>query len=194
MNKPLATGHENAQKDPATAMPEDETIFLSEVPLIAEAEALVRAGHGWSAAFEKRADEISIALFGVTQADTFPPLPDQSAFYKGRSLDEAAYSAAMEKLDQLQSDLWTIESDKAAYDETITWWLEEADIYVGGDDERPLRCLSFFERQLNAAAFELLPGCCLTLDGTGTRAAQSSEAWGAALAADAEKYLSRPKR
>lgn len=190
MNKLLASGHENAQKVPATAMREDDTIFLSEAPLIAEAEAMVRAGKGWSAAFEVRADEISVALFGITKADTFPPAVDRNAFYEGRTINAARHNAALYELESLNESLWTLESDNAPYDETIDWWLE-AGIYVGGDDEKPLRCLSFFERQLNAAVDSLLPGAVLTLDGTGKRAAQSSEAWGASLAADAAQFASR---
>lgn len=193
MNKGLASGHEMPQKTPATAMPDAEPIFLDQVPLIAAIEALIRAGKSWAPDFQKTVDEASVALFGLTDADTYPAPPHDKDFYKGRTVDTAAYNAAIDDFEELQADLWVPDADKASYDELIEWWLEQG-VYVCGDDQVPLRCLSFIGRQMNAALFELLPNARLTLDGSGRAGSQSSEAWGAALAAQAEEFARRPKK
>lgn len=193
MNKPLAHGHETGQKTPATAMPEDDVILLSEIPLIAEIEALIRAGKSWSAEFQPRVDAASVALFGLTAADTWPVAPSQHEHYKGRSLDEASWQVAVDAYHELDADLVVPEADRTPYDQLIAWWWE-AGVIVTDDAHVPLRCLSFFERQLNAALFGLLPNARLTLDGTGCAGPQPADAWGAALAAQAEEFTRRSKR
>lgn len=193
MNKPLASGHENDQESPATAMPEDETLDLRDVPLLMEVEALIRAGKSWAADFSAKVDEVSIALFGITAAETEPAPPASDNFYNGSTFDQAAWSAAHDEREDLLADLWVPDADRASYDELIDWWAEEG-VLICDENDVPLRCLSFFGRQLNAALYELVPGAKLTIDGTGKRSTQSADAWGASLAAEAAEFARRPRR
>ncbi len=171
------------------------TVLLRKVPAIAEIEAMLDVrGAAWALAFEAKCDEASLALFGITQVDTCPKEPhpddieDKSAISRFSMSDEAfsTYSAAIDRWYDWQTVIAEFERDTSergliSYFASIGY-----DVTDGRGSE--LRCLPYFSRQLYVAHKGLLPGAKVTLDGSGKRAAQSVEEWGAALAAEAARF------
>lgn len=192
MKKSLAGGHENGQKAPATAMSEPPELILRGLPLVAELEAMIAAGKGWSREFEERVDQVSIALFGITRADTEPSWPALAAFYVGKHLDEKAINQAASKHYDLMQSLAVPNPKDHSEIDIIEWW-EYDDIDVTDDNGRALRCLHYIDRQLWAAFNETIPGAKLTLDGKGTRAPLDAERWGNSLADEARKFAQRKR-
>lgn len=195
MHFSLANGHENGHSVPATAMSEPPKLDLIGIPLVAELERMIAEGKGWSREFEERADQVSIALFGVTKADTQLPAPSPDDFYPqgAKSIDAQAYDAAAAAWLQRELNLAVPAAPDFADDQLDDWWYWERDVDATDADGNLLRCLPYIDRQLNAAIGQLLPGAVFTPDGSGTRATASVEAWGSNLAADAVKFIGRRK-
>lgn len=172
---------------------------LRQLPLIAEIEAMLdRPGVTWTPAFEQRRDAISLALFGITEADTRPvePHPDQiednGPAARWRMSDDAlaAYNIALDRWHEWQRKMTVF--DRAIKDRGIVSCFARLGYDVTDDVGDPLRCMQYFARQLYVAHMGLLPGAKVTLSGSGKRVAQSAEDWGAALAAEAARF--RPSR
>jgi hypothetical protein len=180
-------------------MSEPELLRLAENPTIATIERMMDIrGIEWRADFEATCDAASIALFGITRADTIRPEPHPDQFGGNRGLaryhfggkDLADYSAVMEAWFQWEAD--TAVPTRAKDDEldVFEFW-EVLGIDVMSDDSPVLRCLHCFERQMFIALKGLMPEAKLTWDGSGSRAAQDAESWGASLAAEAANFRSR---
>lgn len=140
---------------------------------------------------------VSLSLFGITDADTRPaePHPDQveskgANRHRMGSEAFARYNVMLDAWHDWQTIMDAYEVDleelgairlfgRLGYDVTAD---------TGGE----LRCLEFIHRPLYIAIKELLPGARVSIDGTGKRAPQSVEEWGAALADEAARF--RPTR
>lgn len=172
------------------------TIQLRSVPMIAaiEADLVADPGIAWRPTFEARCDEISLALFGVTFKDVNPkePHPDE--------VEDPSPT----------SGLWMSDEAFASYSDVLDSWYDWQTVMAGfgGEVRRlgytalfrgfgydvtngqgcELKCLPYFARQLYVAHKGLRAGAKVTLDGSGKRAPQSVEEWGAALAAEAAKF------
>lgn len=55
-------------------------------------------------------------------------------------------------------------------------------------EERPFRCLKYFDLQMFLVGLGLLPQARITFDGSGVRQSQTVEEWGSALGAAAAKF------
>src|ERR1044072_1061239 len=134
----------------------NEPILLRKVPMIAELEALLeKPGASWAPTFEPRCNEVSLALFGITQGDTNPkePHPDDiedksSSIFPFYMNDVAfsGYAASLQRWDDWQVVIDEYERDigergpksyfaRIGYDVTDGYGVE-------------LQCLPFFSRQL----------------------------------------------
>lgn len=174
------------------------TIVLRNVPAIAETEAMLSTrGAEWQPAFEAKCKDTSLALFGITKADTQPvePHPDTFDLNTGPASriwfsHEALtrYDAALSAWSAWQKVMEKLDSGIAELGARRFWAKNGIDIM--NNDYEPLRCLPYFSRQLYVAMKSLLPGARLSLDGSGKRAPQSTEDWGAALAADTARFRS----
>lgn len=173
-------------------MSEALPIILRDLPLIAEIERLIVSGQSWAKNFETRTDEVSTALFGVTKADTVAAT--EAVAPSSRGWDMAATRKDAEARGDLERLMTAPAEREVSVDEYYFWW-EERGFDIEGEPGSwiPLRCLYLFERQMLAAAGELMPGAKLTPDGSGNRAAQTAEAWGGSLAADAAKFIARKR-
>lgn len=172
---------------------------LREVPAIRELELLLDApGGAWAATFEERFNQLSLSLFGVTQADTnlADPHPDtfvgdeRSERYIFSRTAMASYGAALAAWEDWQKVMLTFEREEREMGSERYWMRHGLDVTDGCG--MPIRCLPYIERQMFAAVKRVLPGAKLSLDGSGKRASQSPEEWGAALAAEAARF--RPSR
>lgn len=178
----------------------NQTIVLRQVPAIAETEAMLGTrGAEWLPAFETKCRETSLALFGITEADTRPIEPHPDSYDKNTgplsriwfsAEASAKYEAALSAWYDWQEIMGVFEAGITELGARRFWFKNGIDVTDGEYD--PLRCLPYFSRQLYVAVKSLLPGASLSLDGSGKRAAQSVEDWGAALAAEAAKF--RPSR
>lgn len=152
------------------------------------------SGAAWSPQFEAKCDETSLALFGVTHSDVCPkePHPDDVED-KGPASRYIMSDEAFSSYATLVDRWYDWQAVMAGYEEAvenrgrISFFAGYGyDVTDGQGAE--LRCLPYFDRQLYVAHKGLLPGAKVTLDGTGRRAAQSVEEWGAVLAAEAARY------
>ena len=178
------------------AKPRNQTVVLARLPGISDVEELMgERGVLWSAAFEDKCDAVSLSLFGVKRSDTEPaePHPDRikdpngSAFrFSNQAFD--AYNRALAAWYHWQEVMAGMEAEIDELGAVRFWARNAFDVTDGYGDE--LRCLPLFSRQMYAAVKELLPSAKLTLNGSGGRAAQSTDDWGAALAAEAARWRS----
>lgn len=173
------------------------TTVLRDLPVIADLEALLRKPSGsWSAEFEARLDNVSLALFGITPKDARPVEPHPDSFDDGRASPflsfsgEAfdAYNTALDAWYDWQEVLAGYEREVRRFGPTRFWGRHGIDVTDGYGLE--LDSVQFISLPMYVATKELLPGARLTLDGSGRRAAQSAEEWGAALAAEAARFRS----
>lgn len=183
-------------------------VTLRDVPLIAEIERMMDIrGITWREDFIARCDEVSVALFGLTEAETREDEPTMhsvwlAARHHGSLTEREQYSLKHEGMyNEAYQDWAEIERTLAFFDGP----LDQAEplmatgsvvIDVRGEDGAPLRCLKMFGRQLAAAANECIEGARLTLDGSGKALAVEDDGdldqWAANLAADAAKF--KPSR
>ena len=164
----------------------DEWVFLGDVPLVAELEGMIARGLGWSKEYEARCDEVSIALFGITEADTRPPPP--LADVSSEQAHRATLQAAQRWHDwQLNFAILAKENQPA---DLLRMW-RDWHIDVSDDNGRPLRCLPQLERQLLVWAEELLPDIEFTEDGSGTRRQKSVDQVEQGLLAEAQAFMAR---
>ena len=178
----------------------NRTFVLRKVPAIAEVEAMLDTpGIGWSQAFEVKCDEVSLALFGITAADTQPAEPYPDSFDQDTGLlsrlwfsDDAlsTYNTALSAWYDWQAVIGGFEAEVEELGARTYWARNGFDVTDGVYDS--LRCLPYFSRQLYAASKSLLPGARLTLDGSGRRAPQAVEDWEASLKAEVARF--RPSR
>lgn len=176
-------------------------IAFRDIPVIAEIEAMMDIrGVEWRADFERKVDAASIALFGITRADTIPPEPHPDQYSDGTRLsqymfkkeDASRYEQALEAWHQWQDRFKLHDQLVAASNEPGVSMTAIGNVDVTGADGRPLRCLKYFSRQLFVVAEGYMPKARFTPDGTSARATQTPEEWGAALAASAAKF--KPRR
>lgn len=172
---------------------------LRDVAAIREIEQLLdQPGGAWAASFAEQCNRLSLSLFGITEADTRPAEPHPDSFGNDDRASQyyfsdeafASYDAALSAWYQWQEVMSGFEQEEQELGPERYW--KRHGIDVTGEDGRPIRCLPYIERQMFAAVKGLLPGAKLTLDGSGKRASQSVEEWGAALAAEAARF--RPSR
>ena len=172
---------------------------LRGVAAIEELERLLdEPGGAWAVKFEERCDQISLALFGVTKRETDPPEPHPDGFgqedrHSRFFFSEQAfssYNAALAAWYDWQEVIVAFEGELEQLGSERYW--KRLGYDVTDENGGVLRCLPYLERQMYAAVHGVLPGARVTLDGTGKRAPQSTEEWGAALAAEAARF--RPSR
>lgn len=162
---------------------ESEPIYFCFLPDIAMIEQVVTAGHGWDATFLKIVDNVSIALFGITAADTMRTEPMRSP---GRP--DPAFKVEWERWVEWDEALAPLAAG-------VSWtercdYLESLGIDQFDENGNALRCFDLFARQMVVAVRGLDPRAKLTLDGSGKRSGQSVDDWGAALEADARRHKS----
>jgi len=173
---------------------------LFEVPLIAELEAmLVNPRTSWTKEFEDKASSTSLALFGVTPADTQPADPHPDDFAKSSSrFSSFIHDDGAEAYDRALVAWHAYMGRIAEYEKAVrrsglaNYWRGRGFDVCAPSGGEPLACMQFLHRALYAAVTNLLPGARLTLDGSGGRAAQSVDEWEAALLAEAKRF--RPSR
>ena len=160
---------------------EPELIVLYDIDSLMEIEAAVAAGAGWRPDFQAKVDRVSVALFGITAADTIRPEPVRSPGNPDRGFQAdwerwAAWDAAFAALSKDAS--WDARCD----------YFDEIGVERFDENDRELRCFDLFARQIIVAVNDMDPRAKLTLDGSGTRSGQSVDDWGAALEADARRH------
>lgn len=162
-------------------MTNSDTIVLAAIDGIMDIEEAVAAGLGWQPDFQAKVDQVSIALFGITAADTVRPEPIRSP---GRP--DLSFQAAWDSWGVWDTAFYALSND-ATWDDRRGYFRS---IGVDQFDEigRELRCFDLFARQIIVAVNGMDPRATLTLDGSGKRAGQSTEDWGAALEADARRH------
>ncbi len=176
-----------------------KTVILRKLPLVAEIEELLEdRSVEWQSSFDAKCDETSLALFGITKADTEPaePHPDDvkdegpMARFRFSEAAFATYNEALDRYYDFQSVMGVYEADANEIGRVSYWGKRGYDVSDGYMTE--LRCLSRFDRQLYVATMGILPGAKVTPYGGGRRAAQSVDEWAAALQAEAARF--RPSR
>lgn len=171
-------------------------IILRDIPLIAEIERWIWQVPGitWRPEFERRADEVSIALFGLTRNDARPPEPHPDQF-RGKAGDTwfqfsdaslTAYDVALRSWYEWEAKFVDLDDPDLTEAEIDDLW---ADLRIDVRDEagEVLRCLEFFDRQL-IAAVEELGTARFTSDESGRRGQQDASSWGDALEAEAARF------
>ncbi|MEG3144232.1 hypothetical protein U1839_06155 [Sphingomonas sp. RT2P30] len=164
-------------------------LILRNIAIVVEVESLALSPSGeWSPGYENRCDAASIAVFGITEAETKPQCPTRENYdYDDKTIAsfEEALAAWEDWERTIRSYEYEIEGDGArAY-----WGSRNVDVANGCG--ATLRCFSRFKRQLFVATNHLLPRATIFADANGKPPPQSAEAWGAILAADAAK---RPRK
>jgi len=201
VTKPLASGPENAQIDPARAMPDAAPCKFLDLPGVAAVEhAKSTRGAEWlpeNDDLPQRIDKLSIKYFGITEADTATSEPQQWQFQKPSPLGarfgevddtDAFYEARIEWLDrEAFFDVLNIEG--VPDDDVAEFWLEFG-LDVLRPDGRPARCLSVFGRQMLCAAVGAHPKAKLMLDGSGLPPEREYdvEQWASALERSAREF------
>lgn len=171
-------------------------ITLRDLPLVAEMEAMLTTpGITWTPAFESKRDATSLALFGITDADTRPIEPHPDDYHDARALAadlkaRAKYDAALAAWGDWQIKMGRL--DAGIRQLGVATAFARLGYDVTDEDGAVLNCFQYFARQLYVAHMGLLPAAKVTLNGSGKRAAPTAEEWGAALAAEAARF--RPSR
>ncbi len=173
-------------------------VLLRNVSAIASVEAMFDSrGALWSKNIEEKCDAASLAIFGITKADTEPPEPHPDSFEGTRSAAHRyTFSEKASESYFLALDAWhEFKEAMRDYEEgiqqvgVVAYWRSRGyDLTDRYRDE--LRCVPYFHRQLYVAVRGLLPGAQVTTDGSGQRAPQSVEQWEAALMAEAQRFRS----
>lgn len=162
-------------------------IVFEETPLLAEIEQWILRDRGvtWRPEFEKRVDEVSVALFGVKRH----PKPQQDKFS-----NRAEFFAAEQAWENwLRAVCPPDYSDDDEENEAIyIAWLLRLGIHIWDSSGDELLCAEWFVEQAVAAVLGI-HGARLTLDGSGSAAGQDAEAWGAALERSAKEFRARKR-
>lgn len=172
-------------------------VILRDIPLIAEIEGMLDIrGIEWRADFDAKCDEVSIALFGITKADTIRPEPHPDQFggasrYFFGDKELSQYDQALAAWYQWQEDFFLPADDEDVWleEEIIDFW-RDTGFDVLDAKGAILRCLHRFERQLLAVGDGLIATARLTIDGSGSRAAADADAWGKSLEEAAARFKS----
>ena len=164
---------------------------------VADIERSMQGQGVWltQAELQERVDNVSIALFGITEADTRRvPIDAKTAmgsdpFYNhdkhGPLVDASERDcAAWEKQFEL------VNAIAASPD----GFLAIGDIQITDDVGNPLACIGAFIRQLFALNQGLVPGAVLTPDGSGRRSSVDAERWGTSLEREAKAFQTRRRR
>lgn len=196
MNKPLATNREILQKALGRVASgirrKPRSISLINLPGIAEIEvAITTPGWEWRPEnddLQQRVDQASIALFGITEAQTRRiPLDGLTAVGPDERYDHSRHGPMIDASERECAE-WEarfadlekrLASDNGVY--------ELYGITLRDDAGRQFASTSKFARQIYAAGKCLVQGAKFTLDGGG-RTKVSAEDWGAALERAAREF------
>lgn len=147
---------------------------------------------------QQRIDTASIALFGITEGDTFRETPSYLYFVGDREvITDEVHDRCTNLLNaaQIEYAKWELsfvilyrEEDD---DSQQFWRVLGFDVFDSAGEQ--LACLHSFSRQMISVARELVPGAKFTPDGTGVRARHnvSTADWAAALERQAREFKSR---
>ncbi len=156
-------------------------------------------GMSWRPEFEQRCDEVSIALFGITRADTIRPEPHPDHFgggyrYTFPDKDFTAYGEALQAWYQWREDFFLpADDDEVWLDVEIDEFWRETGFDVLDEHGGFLRCLQFFDRQLLAVGDGIIATAKLTIDGSGKRYAIDADTWGKSLEEAARVFKSKTR-
>lgn len=163
---------------------ERDPIVLYAIDKIMEIEASIAAGASWRADFQAQVDRVSVALFGITAADTVRQEPVRSS---GHS--DPAFVVAWQSWAAWDAAFYALASD-VSWDERCEYF-EEIGVDPFDENGHELRCFDLFARQIIVVVNALDERAILTLDGSGKSSGQTAEQWGAALEADARRRQTR---
>lgn len=165
------------------ALPEYDIVFR-EIPLLIEIEQWIARERGitWRPEFERRVDEVSVALFGIRRH----PKPNAHDFNH-----EVDFRVASYQREQWYESLGIpADNPQGGYDSVD--YLDDLGIDIWDTDGNRLRCAEWFVEQAIAATLEI-GSARVTLDGSGSAAGTDAEAWGASLEREARVFRTRKK-